>query len=102
MEKKGPGDPEINEWLTPLARANYTAILLVCDSDIGKPQTFWSVEGSLGGALSVNGAGELEWDVESIESTFTGAFSSFSIGGTCKVFRYIFDAKGQYTNGTWE
>ena len=42
----------------------------------------------------MNGAGELEWDVESIESTFTGAFSSFSIGGTCKVFRYIFDAKG--------
>lgn len=92
--EKGPGDPEINEWLTPLARANYTAILLVCDSDIGKPQAFWSVEGSLGGALSVNGAGELEWDVESIESTFTSAFSSFSIGGTCKVFRYIFDAKG--------
>lgn len=91
------GEWEIpSEKLTPLVRDNYTAVLLLCDLEGGTPQTFYSVKGSLGGRLAVNAAGELEWDVESITSTFySPATSSFTIGGSCKVFRYSFAENGQ-------
>ena len=84
-----------SEELTPLVRDNYTAVLLLCDPEGGRPKTFYSVEGSLGGKLSVNDSNQLEWNVESVTSTFfSPATSSFSIGGSCKVFRYSFDAEG--------
>lgn len=84
-----------SEELTPLVRDNYTAVLLLCDPEGGAPETFYSVPGSLGGALNVNDAGELVWDVESVVSTFySPATSSFTIGGTCQVFRYSFDSSG--------
>lgn len=84
-----------SEELTPLVRDNYTAVLLLCDPEGGAPDTFYSVKGSLGGALAVNGAGELVWDVESVLNTFfSPATSSFTIGGTCQVFRYTFDGAG--------
>ena len=84
-----------DEELTPMVRANYTAVLLVCDPRGGEPETFYSVEGSLGGKLSVSDRGELTWDVESIASTFfSPATSSFTIGGMCQVYRYAFDGSG--------
>ena len=92
----GNGIMEISsEELTPLVRDNYTAVLLQCDPEGGAPETFYSVKGSLGGKLAVNDAGALAWDVESIVNTFfSPATSSFTIGGTCQVFRYTFDAAG--------
>ena len=84
-----------SEELTPLVRDNYTAVLLVCDPEGGTPKTFYSVKGSLGSRVSINTSGQLEWDVESITSTFfSPATSSFTIGGLCKVYRYVFDAEG--------
>lgn len=84
-----------SEELTPLVRDNYTAVLLLCDPEGGAPETFYSVKGSLGAELRVNGAGELEWQVHSVSSTFLSlATSSFSIGGSCQVFRYTFDTHG--------
>ncbi len=84
-----------SEELTPMVRDNYTAVLLLCDPEGGAPETFYSVKGSLGGKLTVNEAGELAWDVESVVNTFfSPATSSFSIGGTCQVFRYTFDDAG--------
>lgn len=81
-----------SEELTPMLRDNYTAVLLLCSPEGGAPETFYSVKGSLGGALSVNGAGELVWEVESlVNSFFSPATNSFTIGGTCQVFRYAFD-----------
>ncbi len=83
------------EELTPRVRENYTALLLLCDPEGGEPQTFYSVQGSLGGKLSVSGGDRLEWDTESVVSAFfSPATSAFSIGGTCQVFRYAFDASG--------
>ncbi len=82
-----------SEELTPMVRDNYTAMLLVCDPNSGRPQEFFSVKGSLGGKLSLSDSGMLLWDVESIFSTFFSPYtSSFTIGGTCYVFRYTFDA----------
>ena len=100
--QKGLGGNEVtSEELTPLVRDNYTAMLLMCDPESGQPRTFYSVEGSLGGKLSVNDAGQLEWNVESIVSTFFSPFtSSFTIGGTCKVFMYTFDAFGNLTGSS--
>ncbi len=84
-----------SEELTPLVRDNYTAVLLVCSPEGGLPQTFYSVPGSMGGALHVTESGDLEWETESITSTFfSPATSSFTIGGVCSIFRYTFDAEG--------
>ena len=84
-----------DEELTPMVRDNYTAVLLLVDPEVGTPETFYSVKGALGGKLSVTKNGILEWDAESIVSTFfSPATSSFTIGGKCKVFRYTFDASG--------
>ena len=86
------------EELTPLVRDNYTAMLLICDPEGGAPKTFYSVKGSLGGNLSVNTLSRLEWNVESITTTFfSPATSSFTIGGSCAVFCYTFDAEGNLT-----
>lgn len=83
-----------DEVLTPLVRGNYTAVLLVCDTESGTPTTFYSVKGSLGGKFTVSD-GKLTWDVETIMTTFySPATSSFTIGGTCAVFRYSFDISG--------
>jgi len=82
------------EELTPLVRDNYTAVLLLCSPEGGEPETFYSVKGSLGGTLQVEGD-QLRWDVESIGTTFYSPLtSSFSIGGTCQVYRYSFDTSG--------
>jgi hypothetical protein len=93
------GDWEISsEELTPLVRENYTALLLLCDPEGGSPKTFYSVKGSLGESLSVNDSGQLEWHVDSVTSTFfSPATNSFTIGDTCKVFSYTFDAAGNLT-----
>ena len=78
-----------------MVRDNYTAVLLVCGPGGGAPETFYSVKGSLGGALALDDAGNLAWDVESVVDTFfSPATNSFTIGGTCWVFRYTFDAAG--------
>lgn len=85
-----------SEELTPMVRENYTALLLICDPDAGIPETFYAVKGSLGGPLSHNDAGMLQWDVERITTTFFSPMtSSFTIGGTSHVFRYTFTPDGQ-------
>lgn len=84
-----------SEELTPMVRENYTAMLLVCDPDSGTPHEFYLVKGSIGGDLSLSDSGNLLWDVESITTTFfSPATNSFTIGGTCYVFRYTFDDFG--------
>ena len=84
-----------SEEFTPIVRENYTAMLLVCDPDIGTPQAFYSVKGSLGGKFSLSDSGDLVWDVESITTAkYSPATSSHTIAGTCYVFRYTFDKTG--------
>ena len=85
-----------NEKLTTLVRANYKAVLLVCDPENdGKMETFYRVSGSLGSDLIVTQEGQLIWETESITDTFySPATSSFTIGGQCYVYQYIFDAQG--------
>ena len=90
-----------SEELTPLVRENYTAVLLICDPAGGTPRTFWSVKGSLGDTLEVNAAGQLEWSVKRIDSSFySPATSAFSIGSVCSIFRYTFDGSGALTGQT--
>ena len=81
-----------SEELTPMVRDIYTAVLLVCDPDEGTPKEFYSIDGSLGGVLTLGEDGTLQWDVESITTTYFSPYtSSHSIGGTCYVYRYTFD-----------
>lgn len=84
-----------SEELTPMVRANDTAVLLVCDPSVGTPQEFYSVKGSLAGNLALSDSGMLLWDVESITTTFSSpGTNAYTIGGTIRVFRYTFDDNG--------
>ena len=85
-----------SEQLTPMIRDQYTAILLVCSPDDGKLQKMYAIEGSVGGALTRGSERNLEWDVESIDTTkYSPATSAFSVYGVCRVFRYTFNKKGE-------
>ncbi|MBO7361588.1 MAG: hypothetical protein J6V48_10715, partial [Clostridia bacterium] len=89
------------EELTSMLRDNYTAVLLLCDADGGVPHAFYSVKGSLGGKLAVNGEGQLEWETESfVDSIYSPFTSSFTIMGRCRVFRYTFDTSGRLLSQT--
>ena len=84
--------------ITELVREYYTAVLLVCDPNGGKPETFWSAKNALGGELDVSD-GELIWDVKSIVNAgFMPYVSSCPFTGNCKVYRYTFDTSGKLTN----
>jgi len=88
-----------NEKMTELMRQNYTAMLLVCDPNVGTPQQFYSVKGSIGGKLSVSEDGNLIWNAESItDCIFSPVTSSFTLSATCYVFRYTFDSTGLLIN----
>lgn len=90
-----------SEELTSLLRDNYTAVLLLCDAGDGDPHAFYSVKGSLGGKLAVNGEGQLEWETESfVDSLYSPFTSSFTIKGRCRVFRYTFDTSGRLLSQT--
>lgn len=83
-----------DEKLTPLMRGNYTAVLLLCDPNEGSVQTFYSVKGSLGGAVRAEND-RLQWNVNSVASAaFSPYTSAYSISGICKVYRYAFDSSG--------
>ncbi len=85
-----------SEELTPMVREKYTAILLACDPISGVALEVYSVDGSLGGELSLTESGELMWNVESITSTFFSLeTSSFTIGGECSVYKYTFNKAGE-------
>lgn len=84
--------------LTEMTRNNYTAILLRCDPSTGIPQEFFSVQGALGADLKFSETGELIWEVEVITDAYwSPCTSSFSIGGTCCVYRYDFALDGRLT-----
>lgn len=103
-EEKDHRDIVPSEELTALVRDNYTAVLLICDTESGDPETFYSIKGSLGGKLAVKGE-RLEWNVNSIVSAayspVTDPFSQetytdrLALAGACKVWRYSFNAGGE-------
>lgn len=88
--------------LVPLLRANYRAVLLVCDpKNGGKLETFYMINGSLGGNLHLTDEGNLIWETESIsDAYYSPGTSAFSILGQCCVYQYFFNAEGNlYTMG---
>ncbi len=83
-----------SEELTSLLRDNYTAVLLVCDTSTGTPETFYSAKGSLGGALDVSD-NTLKWNAESINGAgYLPYVSAFPVTFSGKVYRYSFDKTG--------
>jgi hypothetical protein len=84
-----------NEELTPLVRENFTAVLLVCDSCGGGTDEQYTGNGAVGAALGVDDGGNLIWKVENITDThFSPYTSSFTIGGSCLVYEYVFNESG--------
>ena len=100
-EKHESGEELTSEEFTPIVRDNYTAVLLICDTDTGKNETFYEVKGSFGGSLTVNDDGMLEWEVKSITSAeYYPTISAYSIHGRCKVFGYTFGTDGRLQEQT--
>ena len=92
-EDKGIGIT--SEELTPMVRNVYTAVLLKLDPEGGEAEPVCTAEGSLGGKLKINAAGQLEWEVESIATTYySPTTNSYQLGGSSNVFCYTFDAEG--------
>ncbi len=97
IEKIYSGDDFMNtEGLLENLRENYTAVLLVCETESGLPAEFYSVEGSVCGELSLSEKGEMLWETEYIsEAYYSPGTSSFSIGGASVVYRHTFDEDGK-------
>lgn len=84
-----------SEELTKKVRDNYTAMLLVCDSSVGTPMEFYSVNGAVGGELSLDENGNLLWDVENIATvSYSPMTSAYSFKGASYIYRYTFDRNG--------
>lgn len=81
--------------LVNLLRAQYTAVLFLCNPENGEPEQFYSVTGALGGALTAGNQGQLCWDTEHFTDAYVSlATSSFTIGASCSILRYTFAADG--------
>ena len=80
-----------------LLRANYRAVLLVCDpKNGGKLETFNTVNGSLGKDLILTEDGDLIWETESIvDALYSPATSAYNIIGQCRVYQYFFHDDGK-------
>lgn len=88
------GESLSDEEIARMVQENYTAVLLLCDLEGGTPKNFYSVEGSLGGKLRVDGD-KLHWDVQSItHAHYNEMHTNISIIGLCKVYGYTFDSNG--------
>lgn len=88
------GESLSDEERARMVQENYTAVLLMCDLTGGTPKNFYSVEGSMGGKLKVEGD-QLRWDVERlISAEYSPMTSAYSIRGDTKVYRYVFDSNG--------
>ncbi len=83
--------------ITEPVRQFYTAVLLVCDPNGGKPETFWSAKNAVGGDLDVS-EGKLIWNVNSIVNAEASPLNCYFVMGNCKVYRYTFDTSGKLTN----
>ncbi len=90
-------DAQFNNAAVAHLRSIHTAVLLVCDPNTGIPQEFFSVNGSVGGELSISGSGMLLWNVKSIITVDRASpyVSSHTFSGNCQVFRYTFDNSGR-------
>ena len=75
------------------ARGEYSAVLLVIDSESGEPGQFWSVGGAFGGALGVDSGGCLTWQVgRIIAAGYSPYTNSFSLYGVTRRYDYTFDS----------
>lgn len=93
-----------DEKLLKLVRDHYTAALMVCDPSDGVPRECYTQKGAETGALSINEAGVLVWDVKSIVTVSYARVewghegSSMRINemfnGRCYVYQYAFDTDG--------
>ncbi|MCL2488981.1 MAG: hypothetical protein FWE80_09890, partial [Oscillospiraceae bacterium] len=81
-----------NKELTALLKANYTAVLLICDGESSLPERCYAVKESLGGVFSRDINSRLLWDTEHfVSSLFSPATSSYTLAGECRVYRYAFN-----------
>ena len=85
--------------LTDIFRKEFHAALLVCEKDDGTPKEFYTIRGAIGDDLYLNEEGKLVWEVDNISCVlFSACTSSFSFGGTCDAYEYIFNVEGKLEN----
>ncbi|MBR6768228.1 MAG: hypothetical protein IKM34_01925 [Clostridia bacterium] len=98
-------DGGTDEKLLKLVRDHYTAALMVCDPSDGVPRECYTQKGAETGALSINEADVLVWDVKSIVTVSYARVewghedSSMRIKemfyGQCYMYQYAFDTDGK-------
>ncbi len=88
-------DKITQDYVLELFKENYKAILFVCNNEDGELNLFYNVNSSLGSKLSIED-NNLIWEVEYLNSMIYSPFtSSFTFGGTTKVYKYVYDEEGQ-------
>ena len=84
-----------SDYVLDLFKENYTSVLFVCNNNDGDLNLFYKVDFSQGAKLSIEND-KLIWEVESFNSMIYSPFtSSFTFGGTLKVYEYIYDEEGR-------
>ena len=95
-------DSEINisdEELLDKVKDNYTAMLLVCDSDDGKVKEFYSVDGAVGANINVSTTGEIVWDVKNIaEASIRNHYERYEMSAVCSISRYLISGNGEVSS----
>ncbi len=88
------------EEFTPIAKRIFTAVMLVCDKDGGKPKEFYRVNGAMAGDLEID-EGRLNWRVYSITSAeFNPLMGSRSSDIDANIRNYVFSEDGALIENT--
>lgn len=94
------------EELLSMFREHFTAVLLICGPDIGTPQEFYSISGSLGDEIYVAESSICWFTKDIIDSSYSATIDVDQMGGLtitnaeyAALFRFyanIFDADGTF------
>lgn len=88
-----------DEELITKAKGNYTAMLLVCDSEDGKVKEFYSVDGAVGANINVSDNGEIVWDVKNIvEVDIRNYYEKYEMSAVCSISRYLIGGNGEVSS----
>lgn len=82
------------DYILELFKENYKAILFECNNEDGELKLFYIVDSSLGWKFTIED-GNLIWEVETFNNMFFSPYtSSFTFGGSTKVYQYLIDTNG--------
>lgn len=95
-----PNNEITNSYVLSLIKANYKAVLFICDKNSGELNTFYSIDDCLGSDIKIKN-GNIIWEVEYFQSMlYTPYISSYIFSGVTQVYNYTFDTSNQLISST--